>query len=205
MQQLNKGIKLAGVTSDPVNPEDGMIIYRSDLNNFRKYENGVWSNISGDQLPILSAGQIIVGDSSGIPTAASLSGDASLSDTGALTLNTVSIDKGGTGATNVADAITNLLGPHSLGTNGYVQIGTVIIQWGSSSLSPSTSGTTGSFSFPTVFPNFCASIQTTPNFNVTGTSVFNVISKTTSGFTIQRSNNSNLDTGTTFFWMAIGY
>ncbi len=46
MQQSNKGIKIKGVTVDPASPSNGMIIYRTDLNKFRKYENGSWSDMA---------------------------------------------------------------------------------------------------------------------------------------------------------------
>jgi hypothetical protein len=46
MFQSNDGIKISGVTSDPLMPVNGMIIYRLDLNKFRKYENGAWSDFT---------------------------------------------------------------------------------------------------------------------------------------------------------------
>ncbi len=40
-----KGINIGPVTADPSSPTNGTIIYRSDLNKFRKYENGAWSDL----------------------------------------------------------------------------------------------------------------------------------------------------------------
>lgn len=56
----------------------------------------------------LAAGQILIGDSVGLAQQHAVSGDATLSETGVLTLGTVPIAKGGTGATTAAGARTNL-------------------------------------------------------------------------------------------------
>jgi hypothetical protein len=40
-----KGINIGSVAADPSSPVNGMIIYRSDLNKFRKYQNGSWSDM----------------------------------------------------------------------------------------------------------------------------------------------------------------
>jgi hypothetical protein len=49
----------------------------------------------------LAAGKILVGSAGGSATAVSMSGDATLSNTGAMTLATVTVPKGGTGATTL--------------------------------------------------------------------------------------------------------
>jgi len=48
-----KGINIGSVTADPSSPTNGTIIYRSDLNKFRKYENGAWSDMdtTGGSVP----------------------------------------------------------------------------------------------------------------------------------------------------------
>ena len=56
----------------------------------------------------LANANIFVGDSSAVAIARAVSGDATLSNTGALTLNTVPIAKGGTGATTAGAARTAL-------------------------------------------------------------------------------------------------
>lgn len=45
--KIQNGITLIPVAADPATAENGDIIYRSDLNKFRKYENGAWSDLSG--------------------------------------------------------------------------------------------------------------------------------------------------------------
>lgn len=50
----------------------------------------------------LASGKIFVGNGSNVATAVVMSGDATLSNTGVFTLNTVSVAKGGTGATSFA-------------------------------------------------------------------------------------------------------
>ena len=45
--KIQNGITVIPVTADPTSPQNGDIIYRSDLNKFRKYENGAWSDLSG--------------------------------------------------------------------------------------------------------------------------------------------------------------
>lgn len=47
--KMRRGVVLTPQASEPSNPEDGALYYDSDLNRFRKYENGQWSNLgSGD-------------------------------------------------------------------------------------------------------------------------------------------------------------
>lgn len=83
----------------------------------------------------------------------------------------------------------------SFGANGYQKLpGGLIIQWGSS-----TSGATGTVTFPLAFPNSCAS--------VTGTCVNTVGSvETLETVTITNTNFSfAIGNGTSFRWIAIGY
>jgi hypothetical protein len=58
--------------------------------------------ITDAQSSSLTDGKILVGNSSNVATAVTMSGDATLADTGALTLATVPISKGGTGVTSFA-------------------------------------------------------------------------------------------------------
>lgn len=46
--KFSNGITLVPVAADPVDAQNGDIIYRSDLNKFRKYENGAWSDMSAE-------------------------------------------------------------------------------------------------------------------------------------------------------------
>ena len=68
----------------------------------------VSSILRSNDVPNIASGKIWVGDSNAVATERSLSGDATLSNTGALTLGTVPITKGGTGATSASAAKTAL-------------------------------------------------------------------------------------------------
>ena len=63
----------------------------------------------------LASGNIWVGSSGSLAAAVSLSGDAALSNAGVLTLNTVPIDKGGTGQTSAVNAFDALSPMSELG------------------------------------------------------------------------------------------
>jgi hypothetical protein len=58
--------------------------------------------ITDAQSSTLADGKIFVGNGSGVATAVTMSGDATMINTGAITLNTVPITKGGTGVTSFA-------------------------------------------------------------------------------------------------------
>jgi hypothetical protein len=58
--------------------------------------------ITDAQSSTLTNGKILVGNGSNVATAVTMSGDATLDNTGAITLNTVPISKGGTGLTSFA-------------------------------------------------------------------------------------------------------
>ena len=69
-----------------------------------------------------AAGRVLVGNAGGTAYApVAMSGDATLASTGALTLETVPIAKGGTGATTAAAAVDALGGAPALGTGGIVR------------------------------------------------------------------------------------
>jgi hypothetical protein len=94
----------------------------------------------------------------------------------------------------------------SLSANGYVRISNgLIIQWGTNSATAPTSGTQTTVTLPIAFPTACQVVVATYTGPVAGTSTFNTTAKTTSTFTVTRSNDSNIDTGVGFNWIAIGY
>ncbi|MFV8248540.1 beta strand repeat-containing protein [Bdellovibrio bacteriovorus] len=90
-------------------------------------------------LPTLNSGNIWVGSGSNVATAVAMSGDATLSNSGALTLATVAVSKGGTGSTsltagglivgNGTSAVTSLVG----GTAGNVVYASGPAAWASGS------------------------------------------------------------------------
>ncbi|ASD64744.1 beta strand repeat-containing protein [Bdellovibrio bacteriovorus] len=90
-------------------------------------------------LPTLNSGNIWVGNGSNVATAVAMSGDATLSNSGALTLATVAVSKGGTGSTsltagglivgNGTSAVTSLVG----GTAGNVVYASGPAAWASGS------------------------------------------------------------------------
>src|SRR6185436_9155833 len=63
----------------------------------------------------LADGKILVGNGSNAATAVTMSGDATLSNAGALTLNTVGVSKGGTGLTALGTS-NQILGVNNAGT-----------------------------------------------------------------------------------------
>lgn len=83
-----------------------------------QYVSGATSNIqtqlNGKATSSLASTNIFVGNGSGVATAVALSGDAALSNAGELTLNTVTVAKGGTGSsTTLANYI--FAGPTAVG------------------------------------------------------------------------------------------
>lgn len=90
-------------------------------------------------LPTLNSGNIWVGNGSNVASAVAMSGDATLSNSGALTLATVAVGKGGTGSTsltagglivgNGTGAVTSLVG----GTTGNVVYASGAAAWASGS------------------------------------------------------------------------
>ncbi|WP_374001321.1 beta strand repeat-containing protein [Bdellovibrio bacteriovorus] len=90
-------------------------------------------------LPTLNSGNIWVGNGSNVATSVAMSGDATLSNSGALTLATVAVSKGGTGSTsltagglivgNGTGAVTSLVG----GTAGNVVYASGPAAWASGS------------------------------------------------------------------------
>jgi hypothetical protein len=74
--------------------------------------------ITDAQSSILTNGKILVGNGSNVATTVTMSGDATLDNTGALTLNTVPIAKGGTGLTSFAvDKLVTTSGAGSIQTS----------------------------------------------------------------------------------------
>lgn len=64
-----------------------------------------------------TTGQILVGQSAAPPAPVTMSGDATINAAGALTLNTVSVAKGGTGSTTAQAAMAALKGVYILGAS----------------------------------------------------------------------------------------
>lgn len=108
--------------------------------------------------------------------------------------------------TAVANSVTSINNPtQSLATNGHVILpGGVIMQWGTVTLA-AVSGSTATLTFPRTFPTACQAVTLNCNFGVASGSAAYVTAKTTSTASLQRSNNANGDSGTSFLWMAIGY
>lgn len=93
----------------------------------------------------------------------------------------------------------------SLSANGYSYMpGGVLLQWGITTLGAG-SGSTATLTFPAAFPTACTAVVLTPNFGVSGNSDAYVTSYNTSSAALQRSNSSNVDSGTSFLWFAVGY
>jgi hypothetical protein len=73
--------------------------------------------ITDAQSSTLADGKILVGNASNVATAVTMSGDATLSNAGALTLATVPISKGGTGVTSfTADKVVTTSGAGAIQT-----------------------------------------------------------------------------------------
>jgi len=96
-------ISSAGATS--IAKLQGTTVTTASLatNQVLQYNGSAWVNaaLSTASLPSLTAGQVWVGNASNVATGVALSGDvASVSNAGAVTLNTVQVTKGGTGVTS---------------------------------------------------------------------------------------------------------
>jgi hypothetical protein len=108
-------------------------------------------------------------------------------------------------STNTSDISTINNPTKSLSTNGHsILPGGLIVQWGTVSLAAG-SGSVATLTFPRSFPTACQSVTLNCNFGVAGTSAAYVTAKSTTTASLQRANNANLDGGTSFFWIAVGY
>lgn len=76
-----------------------------------------WNTFNSKLASGLTSGRIFVGNGSGVATAVTMTGDGTLSNTGVLTLETVPVSKGGTGATTQAAAANAIL-PAQSGHSG---------------------------------------------------------------------------------------
>jgi len=94
----------------------------------------------------------------------------------------------------------------SKAANGYQKLPSgVILQWGTTTASSAISGTSTTVTLPISFIIACVTTLATNTGPVIGNSTYNTTSKTASNFTVQRGNNSNIETGKSFNWVAIGY
>jgi len=110
-----------------------------------------------------------------------------------------------------------MLGPQSLGTGGYVNVGGLFIQWGVQAGTHGgknlfNSGDTGTISFPFAFPSACFGIQanmlwnsatvSNPSQSATIAIDQNPANLTKTSFVWRYPQNSGVYTQ--FFWLAIG-
>jgi len=94
----------------------------------------------------------------------------------------------------------------SLSGNGYQALPSgLIVQWGTSTASSAFSGTSTIVILPISFVSACVTAVATNTGSVVGNSTYNTTAKSVSSFTVQRGNNQNHETGTSFNWLAIGY
>ena len=152
------------------------------------------------RLGIDSAGQVGIGTSS--PTAKlEVIGTAKASD---LVSATASISTLNAGTANITTLNANAWASQSATANGYVNMGGIIIQWGTVSY---TSSNGIGVAYPVVFPNAVFSLTATVNDAGGGTGG-NVPCKTSAitnnGFTLGGTQVFNNDNSTKVKWMAIG-
>ena len=96
-----------------------------------------WNTFNNKLSSSLASGKIFVGNGSNVATAVSMSGDATLSNAGVLTLGTVPLSKGGTGATTQAGAANAIL-PSQTGNSGkFLTTNGTNASWGSALTSES--------------------------------------------------------------------
>jgi hypothetical protein len=90
MHKMGGMLKLASFASDPASPENGVMYYNSTSNLVRQYINGGWANIASGSVSLtgqsLTNGAIIIGNGSGQSAAVTPSGDATISNTGVITI-----------------------------------------------------------------------------------------------------------------------
>ena len=93
-----------------------------------------------------------------------------------------------------------MLGQQSIGSNGYISLGGIIFQWGSTTAVASSSG--NSIAFPLTFPTAVFSVQATVVTNDNSTIRFSILGNaTTAGFTTTQTNTSHF---TRLYWFAVG-
>lgn len=80
-------------------------------------------------------------------------------------------------------------------TNGFGWFSGILFQWGTQTISGSTT------TFPVAFPNNCFNVQTTLIGSSVSTNIVSVVSKSKTGFTW---NFTGTISYTSFFWMAVG-
>ena len=98
-------------------------------------------------------------------------------------------------------AVQRLTGPNppSPAANGYIWIGPVLLQWGTS-----TKSTDGSVSFSVAFPSSCFGVNCNIFENNNNRHFISVKTKSTTAFTVSSRDSSGNDESNTFFWIALG-
>jgi len=96
------------------------------------------SDLASKVASTLTSGKLFVGNSSNVATGVALSGDATLSNTGALTLNTVGVDKGGTGLTSGTSGGIPYYSSNSAMTSSGVLASNGVMLGGGAGVAPST-------------------------------------------------------------------
>ena len=114
------------------------------------------------------SGSILVGSSGGVATPVAMSGDATISNAGAVTLNTVPIAQGGTGQVTQQDAINALLPSQTGNANKILQTDGTNATWSPASATGVTTvsvvtanGLQGSVANPTTTPAITLSTNVT--------------------------------------------
>jgi hypothetical protein len=107
---FTNAIRLAQLAADPIG-DDGALYYNTVSNVIRQYINGAWVDISDSAatllgLPLNSA-NIVVGNGSNLSASVPLSGDATLSNAGVLTIgaNKIVASNFGSGAATSGQAL----------------------------------------------------------------------------------------------------
>jgi hypothetical protein len=155
----NGGLNLTG-NAFSANIGNGITITSNNLTAVGNATNLITVGASGIGISNSgSAGQIIVGNASNVPAWASLSGDAALSSTGALTLNTVNTNVGAFGAGNAIPTVT-------VNAKGLV---TAVTTTG---ISAPAAGITGTTLASSVVASSLTSLGTLTGLTVSGTSSF---------------------------------
>lgn len=87
-----------------VSPATGLIIYNTSNNRFEYYNGSSWVPILTNGIISLNNAQIFVGNASNLATGVAMSGDATISNTGLLTISNDAITTAKIGDTQVTNA-----------------------------------------------------------------------------------------------------
>ncbi len=166
------------------------------------------TNETGSGLLVFATSPTLVTPALGTPASGVMTNVTGLPLTTGVT-GTLPAANGGTGVVSLAALLAAL--PITGSTAGEFQLGSFYVKWGSASVTPAASGTSGeaTVTFSTAFPTDCSGVFATPNLpsgGIAGTSyALYVRALSASGCNIGLDSTGTPHNLTTCYWIAIGY